>query len=161
MLIVGTGPYYDYIRELAEKVNKKSNKEIVKVLGTIIGNEKIKLINSSDIVVGVSRVALEGLACGRPVIITGESYLEGKKETFFGGIVTEDNAEELKYYNFCYKRNSEKITPDKIAEAAMKLLTNERYRHRVEAFGREFVVKEYDANKIAGQLERVYSSLKN
>lgn len=160
ILIVGEGPYFDYIRELSEKVNKKLNDRVIVLLGGIAESEKPKLINSADIVVGVSRVALEAMASGTPVIIAGDKFIEEKSEAFFGGIVTEENANELKFYNFCYKRNSEIVTPNKIASAALKLLTNEKYRQQVAVFGRKFVEKEYNANGIAEQLDRIYQTIK-
>jgi glycosyltransferase involved in cell wall biosynthesis len=157
IVIVGTGPYYNYIKELAEKINKRLNKKIVTVLGGM--KVESELINSSDIVVGVSRVALEAMACSKPVIIAGDRFIDGKSEAFFGGVVTKENAEELKYYNFCYKRDSERITPDKIVDAALNLLTNEKHKTEVGAFGRDSVEKEYDSNKIAQQLEDIYRFL--
>ena len=62
-----------------------------------------------------------------------------------------------KFYNFCYRKNTEIVTPNKIASVALKLLTDEKHRHQVATFGRKYIEKEYDADKIAGQLEKVYT----
>jgi len=161
IIVVGMGPYYNYVKELGEKVNKELDKKIITVLGEVEETEKRRLIGSSDIVVGVSRVALEAMSCGKPALIVGDRFIEGRPDAFFGGIVTRENVEDLKYYNFCYRKNSERTTPEKVAQEALKLLSDESYAAQIGAFGRDFVKKHYDGNNIAQQLEKLYKNLEN
>lgn len=159
ILIVGIGPYYEYVKKLVENVNKKLNSQIIFILGRVKEEDKVKLIQSSDLVVGVSRVALEAMACGKPVIITGDKFIEGKSEAFLGGLVTKENVKELKYYNFCYKRNSEVITPKNFTNEVLKVLTNEKYLQKIGNFSRNFIEKEYNGKKIAHKLDKIYRTL--
>jgi len=158
IILVGDGPCFDYVKMLTEKTNKHLNRKVVIMTGAIKDVRGMAVImNLADVAVGVARVALEAMACGKPVIIA-DSIL-GPLGGNFGGIVTEENVTRLKGYNFSGRNTSERTTPDRIAGAVIKLLTNNKYRQSIGDFGRRFVKKEYDAQKIAEQLEGVYHSI--
>jgi len=159
ILIAGTGAYYSYVKKMAEKINKKLDKNVIKVLGKIDEDEKIALMSSCDIVIGASRVVLEAMALGKPVIVTGDRILEKNSTAVLGGIVTKEKIDEFKYYNFQYTNHHIDLTPENVANEILKLLNDEEYMKELGEFGRKFVEKEYNADKVAKKLEKIYESL--
>jgi len=160
ILVAGGGPYYRYVEARAIEINRRLKKKVIVLLGEIADQDKkLELIRSSNLVVGASRVALEAMACRKPVIVVGDRFAIGNSYAAFCGIVKEDNIEELEYYNFSFMRNVEGVTSKRIAEVALPLLTDEKYQRHVGAFGRHFVERKYDAKKAVGTLEKIYESL--
>ncbi len=137
---------------LAREINQQVGREVVKMAG--FTKDIIKIINTSQVVIAVGRSALEAMACGKPVVIAG--HRTGPLGGSFGGIVSSDNVAELKKYNFSGRNSSEVISPEKIAEAVINLLKDEDYRQGTGAFGRNIVEREFDVQKVAKQLEKVY-----
>jgi len=67
--IIGDGHGFNDIKETADRINNSSEEEFIHLFG-----ERINMINfysNSDCVVGTGRVALEAMACGKPLIATG------------------------------------------------------------------------------------------
>jgi len=152
ILIVGSGPHLEHISKLASKINNKLKKKVIIVIGPV--KNMAKTMNLADIVIGVARVAVEAMACRKPVIVSGGvvGHLGGN----FGGIVTKQNINELKDYNFSGRNSPERVTSNRIAEAVIRLLADDKYRRSLGDFGRRFVEREYDIQKIVRQIEDVY-----
>ncbi|RKY72372.1 MAG: hypothetical protein DRP97_00745 [Candidatus Latescibacterota bacterium] len=140
------------INILARKINQEFDREVVKIMRPT--KDIIDIINSSEVVVAIGRSALEAMACGKPVVIAGRRT--GPFGGSFGGIISKDNVPEIKKYNFSGRNSSEVTSPENIAEAIIKLLTDDNYRQEVGAFGRKIVEEEFNIEKIAGQMENVY-----
>jgi len=160
IILVGGGPCFDYINTLAERINKQLARKAVVVMDEIKdarGERIAKIMNLADVVIGIGRVALEGMALGKPVIIAGSTL--GTLGGNFGGIVTEENVTHLKDFNFSGRNSSEKTTHNRIAEAVIELLSDEKYRQSIGEFGRRFVEKEHDIQKIAEEIEAIYNTI--
>lgn len=142
----------DEINSLARKINQQFDREAIKIMRPT--KDIIEIINSSEVVVAIGRSALEAMACGKPVVIAGRRT--GPSGGSFGGIISKDNVSEIKKYNFSGRNSSEVTSPENIAETIIKLLTDERHRQEVGAFGRKIVEEEFDSKKIAEQIEGVY-----
>ena len=154
LLLVGSGEFFDYANKLAEEINHQLNREGIIMTGAIKDEGVPKIMGLADIVIGVGRVALEAMACGKPVIVAGSTL--GPFGGNYGGIVTPSNIAELKVHNFSGRNSFERANPRKIAEACVRLLADKEYRLFLGRFGREYVKKEHDARKIVGQVEAVY-----
>ena len=82
--IIGDGPGFNDIKETADRINNSSAEEFIHLFG-----ERTNMINfysNSDCVVGTGRVALEAMACGKPLIATGN-------QGYFG-LLTQNNFRE-------------------------------------------------------------------
>lgn len=140
------------INILARKINQQFDREVVRIIRPT--KDIIDIINSSEVVVAVGRSALEVLACGKPVVIAGRRT--GPLKGSFGGIISKDNLSEIKKYNFSGRNSPDVTSSENIAEAIIKLLTDEKYRQEVGIFSRKIVEEEFNIEKIAGQMENVY-----
>ncbi len=156
-IIVGNGSSFDYVSELSRRINKQLNREAIIMTGAIDGDDMQIVLNLADVVIGVGQVPVEAMACGKPAIIAG--HVVGPFDGNFGGIVTKENVDALKDHNFSGRNSTKKTNPDRIAEAVIKLLTDDKYRRSVGEFGKKFVENERDINKIAKQLEIIYHEL--
>jgi glycosyltransferase involved in cell wall biosynthesis len=154
VLIVGNGGYFDKVASLVRKVNQKLEKQAIIMTGFVKNDDMPKTMSLADIVVGVGRVALEAMACGKPVVIAGTSV--GPFGGNYGGIVTKSNVDELRAHNFSGRNSAVRTTPDKIAEDCMKLLENREYRLSVGKFGKHYVEKEHNLEKEVRRVEAMY-----
>lgn len=70
LIVAGEGRLFRRITDLANEVNQGFTKEIVTVSDPILQPER--LYNLADLVVGTGRVALEAMACARPLLAVGK-----------------------------------------------------------------------------------------
>ena len=91
IVIGGGGSELCRIRSLAQRANKGIGRDAVKCLGQI--RDVPSLMQSCDLLVGVSRVAIEGGLCGASIVLCGN---EG-----FLGEITESNFGYALASNFC------------------------------------------------------------
>jgi glycosyltransferase involved in cell wall biosynthesis len=87
--IIGDGPGFNDIKDTTDRINNSSNEKFIHLFGE--RTNMINLYSNSDCVVGTGRVALEAMACGKPLVAAGnEGYL---------GLLTQNNFNEaLKGY---------------------------------------------------------------
>lgn len=96
--ILGNGPGFNDIKGLAERISAGSKSPFIHVFGERTNITDFYL--NADCVVGTGRVAIEALACQRPVIAAGN-------QGYFG-LITEENIKEAWSIYFADHR-SEKI----------------------------------------------------
>ena len=89
--IVGGGKKMPEIAERAEKINQSLGFPCISVCGAV--TEMPPLLRQQDVFIGVSRAALEAVACGCAVILCGN---EG-----YGGILTKESFWDASLSNFC------------------------------------------------------------
>lgn len=142
----------DELNILARKINQQFDREVVRIIRPT--KDIIGIISSSEVVVAIGRSALETMACGKPVVLAGRRT--GPFGGSFGGVISKDNISEIKKYNFSGRNSSEVTSPENMAEAIIKLLTDEKYRQGVGVFDRKIVEEEFNIEKITGQVENVY-----
>ena len=103
IVIVGDGNLYKSLCKKARDTNEYLGFEGVILTGA--RSDIPTLLSYASIFIGVSRSAIEGMACGLPCILSGD---EG-----YGGIVDNDNFDLLSRTNFC-ARGLEQATKDLI-----------------------------------------------
>lgn len=144
--IAGDGPEKEKLMQLTREYQAE---EAVEWVGHLPNTEVADFYRSLDVVVVPSRkesfgvTAVEGAACGRPVI---GSNIEGLPEVILDGktgiLAPPEN-------------------PQKLAEAMELLLLDSKQREQMGEAGRRFVLEKYDWQKNVSQMEAVYLSLLN
>ena len=109
------------------------------------------LYRGADVFVGVSRAALEALACGCRVVLAGN---EG-----FGGVLNDRNFDHFAAGNFCC-RGEAPLTHEAL-DAAVRavLLADAATSREVAERLRARVAERYDASRMAEETERVYAEV--
>jgi len=152
LIIAGMGHCFQQIRSMAQAINNRYNKNIIVNMG--YREDVNKIMNSADIVLAVGRTAIEAMACGKAVIIGGDK--KGIDYSPYGGIVTKDNIQQCENYLFTGRHTREHINPQKIAQDCIKLLKNEDLRRRLGQFGRQYVIRKFNIDKIAPLFEEIH-----
>ncbi len=95
-------------------------------------------MNEADVVVGLGRSAMEGLACGRAVLI-----LDSRAYTPYAmdGLVTSDNAQALLECNLSGRRFAREATLESVSAEL------DSYRPELGSFGREFALANFEVGR--------------
>ncbi|MCC5909086.1 MAG: glycosyltransferase family 4 protein [Clostridiaceae bacterium] len=149
IIIVGDGEQYEEIKIAADKVNQKEN--LVKVVGkrTDVAN----IISIADVVVAVSRTALEAMAMEKPVVLAGgEGYM---------GVLKSTNYTVAKSTNFTGRKIEKLQSEDQLIEDIKSLFqgTTKEELEKMGAFNREKVEEEFSIRKMTEDTINVYKQL--
>lgn len=150
VVIVGGGNDFDPIKAEADAINAQLGCDIVIVTG---GRTDInKFVASADVFVGVSRAALEAMACKKPAIIAGnEGYI---------GIFNEDKLQISIDTNFCCRGCDETTTEKLLADLMMVLAPeNEAFRLGLGEYSLNTVKKYYSVDTMADDALKMYISI--
>jgi len=150
VVIVGGGNDFDKIEEEAKAMNKKIGSRVVITTG---GRTDInKFVASGDVFVGVSRAALEAMACRKPAIIAGnEGYI---------GIFDDDKLQVSIDTNFCC-RGCEMTTMQQLRDDLLAILDSEKaeYRKHLGDVSIDTVKKHYSVETMANDALKMYISI--
>lgn len=149
LLIAGDGPKLSSVRSKADEINAKCQKEVVRPLGFVLDTPT--LYAASDIVLGMSRVALESMASGKPVVIFGPNG------TF--GPISEDIIDSLEERNYICIDAPFPSTPDVLSAFIEDLLSNPEKMDSVSRLGRQVVLERHSDESVAKSTEQVYCEL--
>ncbi len=148
IVIVGGGNVFDKLKDKCDKINEELGKRHLILTG---GRTDIyKFAALGDIFVGVSRSALEAMACEKPVIVAGnEGYI---------GIFDESKLPVSIDTNFCC-RGLEASNPELLLRDLKILLANPKEENeKLGAYGRETILNNYSLSKMARDCEKMYIS---
>ncbi len=147
IVIAGGGSEYERICERAEKINAAYGRVLVRAVGH---KEDIPpLLQSADVLVGVSRAALEGMSCALPVVLCGD-------EGYLGLLDSREKMRIAERTNFCC-RGCKRITSEALLHELLAVLTADREkRKKLGEFSREYVVKYHSAVLMAKMTEKEY-----
>ena len=146
IVIVGGGNVFLELQKKTEEMNKRLGSRRIILTG---GRTDIyKFAALGDIFVGVSRSALEAMACEKPVIVAGnEGYI---------GIFDETKLDSAIETNFCC-RGLALSSCDKLLKDVKTLLNNSVDENaRLGRFGRELILNSYSLSKMAQDCIKMY-----
>ncbi|MCL2766664.1 MAG: glycosyltransferase [Peptococcaceae bacterium] len=150
LVIAGDGVCYGDVAAEAKKVNDKTGTEIVRLLGA--RTDINLLLDAADLAAGVSRVALEAMACGKNVILAGG---EG-----FGGLMKETDLPMFEKDNFTGRQFDKLATVEDFQQAIKEFagLPEAEKKQRGYAF-RQHVIDHYSSLYMARETAKVYEKL--
>lgn len=148
IVIVGGGNVFAELCDKAEKMNKTLGSRRIVLTGGRTDIDKFAALG--DFFVGVSRSALEAMACEKPVIVAGnEGYI---------GIFDETKLESAIETNFCC-RGLELSSCDKLLRDIKILMTNSKEENeRLGVFGRKLILDSYSLSKMANDCIKMYAA---
>lgn len=138
VIIVGDGNDFENVKNLADNTNKSIGRNIIRLAGARTDINKFAAV--CDLFVGVSRAALEAMACEKPVIIAGnEGYI---------GLFDEDKLSIGIKTNFCCRgcipTEADRLSADIQAFFALDAEAAER----LSRFSRQTIMKNYSVKKM-------------
>ncbi len=147
LVVAGDGDYLGDVQKKAAQINETSGRTVVMCPGFLL--DTVPLYAASDLVLGISRVVLEAMSTGRPVIMAGP---EG---TF--GPVNESVVASLETRNFTSRGAPQPATPKILASQINKLLSDKAQMNQLGLFGRQIVQDAHSMALVAGEVEKVYA----
>lgn len=146
IVIVGSGDVFEELQEKAKAVNEELGRNLIIMTGARTDINRFAALG--EIFVGVSRSALEAMACGVPTIVAGnEGYL---------GIFDEGKLENGIETNFCC-RSLEMSTSETLKSDILKLMKKTKEEKEVLGeYGRKVVEDYYSVEKMTNDCETMY-----
>ena len=150
LLIAGDGDNLGPVSARAAAFNKRRGKTVVSVLGA--RRDINRILAASDLVVGVSRVAMEAMSCARPVILAGPQG--------FGGLLAPDRVSLFKEDNFTARGQSAAVTVPRLTDALEEFFAKPpEWRCSTGQFLRQLVIDEYSSLRMAERVAGVYKEV--
>ncbi len=146
IVIVGGGNVFDKLKALTDEINGKIGRKMITLTGGRTDIDQFAAM--SDLFIGVSRSALEAMACAKPVIVAGnEGYL---------GIFEEDKLQVGIDTNFCC-RGLVESTKELLLEDVKKVLSASKEQQEAwGAYSRKVICENYSVSKMAEDNARMY-----
>ncbi len=146
VVIVGGGDDLENVRTMADRVNKSIGREVIILTGA--RTDINRLIAPCRLFIGVSRSALEAMACEKPVIIAGnEGYI---------GLFDEDKLQVGIDTNFCCRGCEQSDTELIVSDVLKFFAMSDEDKERLGKYGRELVKREYSVARMADDTLKVY-----
>ncbi len=130
-------------------VNRQFNREVVIFTG--LRRDLPQIYGLSDMVIGAGRVAIEAMACARPVVAIGE-----KK---YIGLLTPLNIEEGISTNFGDCCQTQAIDWKAMSRAMIELLKDEDRIRQLGTWGKGIVASRFNLDMVAEKVVAVYDEL--
>lgn len=145
IVIVGGGDVFDELSQKCDEINKKIGKRLLIMTGA--RTDINKFAASGEMFIGVSRSALEAMACEMPVIVAGnEGYI---------GIFDESKLNVGIETNFCCR--GLEMPSEEILKKDVLILMNEKDKEKYGDYGRKIVQEYYSIKKMADDCEKAYN----
>ncbi len=148
--IVGDGDNLDLVSKRAASCNRRRGEAVVSVLGA--RTDVYRILAGSDLVVGVSRVAMEAMSCAKPVILAGPQG--------FGGLLEPGMVDQFRGDNFTARQQNAAVTVSGLT-AALEAFFNRppEWRRNTGQFLRQLVIAEYSSLHMAERVAGVYEEI--
>lgn len=149
VVIAGSGNQAAAIAELAETVNLECNTSLVQLVGSQM--QMRDYYNLGDLVVGTGRVALEAMACGKPVLAIGNHG--------YFGFVDEQTYDEAWQYYFGDHDSKGRPSEQRIGEAINEAFGSADKLEEMGRQGQAWARANFLIRDKALQMKQLYSSL--
>ncbi len=148
-IFVGPGPYRYELQKLASQANRRLGRNAIQVRPPLLQINPIYY--AADVVLGTGRVALEAMACGKPVIAAGVAgYL---------GIITPATIDYAIKSHFGDHSARLKSNAVKMSQDIQHLIHKPALAASLGTFGAKLVSRKFSINQVAGRLLRIYQQI--
>ena len=149
LTIVGEGDRFSRLKQEADAINHQLQRDLICMTG---GQAEIApLLRANDIFIGVSRAALEAMACGLPTLLAGdEGYLS---------LVTPARAAQAEESNFCCRGAAPLCDEDLFYDLAALLADRQRQR-LVGQWGVKYMADHHAASSMVSDALHAYRAAK-
>jgi glycosyltransferase involved in cell wall biosynthesis len=148
LVIVGSGKYSWKIKSLVDSIHKQSGENFIHLLGS--RNDMASMYSGSTCVVGTGRVALESMACERPVIAMGTRGLFG--------IVEPPNFTKAWEHYFCDHKVFQPYSKEIFTTFLAHVLSAPSKHAYWGQQGRQYVTQHFQITHVVQQLIQLYES---
>ncbi|WP_136605734.1 glycosyltransferase [Paenibacillus dokdonensis] len=145
-VLVGPGPYRSNLVQLADKVNRRLGRTAIIIRPPMSNIQHAYYV--SDVVVGTGRVALEAMACAKPVIAAGVAG--------YCGIVQQKNINKIIQCHFGDHDAIAPITPEKLSSDINSLLRNPKKARTLGKLGVTTVKQRFSIETIGSRIIQIY-----
>jgi len=149
--VAGEGVGRRAVEERTQAANALAGVELVRFMGAL--PRVWEVMGECDLVVGVSRAALEAMACGCNVILAGG---EG-----FGGLLREEDLPQREQDNFTARLCGRDVEVEDLKAALREFFSLPREeRRRRGQFFRSYVAEKYSSRQMAAATVEVYQAVR-
>lgn len=155
LLLVGDGADFNrvvaQINQLSKEIaDRYQDKKIeIQLLGK--RTDIPEILNTMDAVVCVSRVAMEAMSCGKPVILLGGEGYEG--------LLTKENYTHAKGSNFTGRTSDMVFEEAEFLKDVEALIGDEEKRKNLGNWGRQQIESAYSVDEVAERTIQLYEAL--
>ncbi|SEM91577.1 Glycosyltransferase involved in cell wall bisynthesis [Paenibacillus sp. OV219] len=149
VVLIGPGSRRSDLIQLAASVNRRLGRMAIVIRPPMTNIQQAYY--AADIVVGTGRVALEAMACAKPVIAAGVAG--------YCGIVRPRNMSKMIHCHFGDHGAFSPITPDKLSRDIRIMLGNIKRGHYWGTYGAKTVKMRFSLNSIGIRLLRIYKEV--
>ncbi len=149
LLIAGDGKRFASVKTRAKQINSQHDNDIIRCLGFVLDTPSLYAV--SDIVIGMSRVALEAMATAKPVIIFGPLGIFGP--------VSPLNVNALEQRNYVSLDAPYPPSPEILHKFINDLIQKPKKREKLGHFGRRVIVTNHSEQSVAKTTEKIYCEL--
>lgn len=147
VIIVGAGDKFEEIKDIA-----KSHENVIL---TGMRTDVAQILKNCDLFVGVSRAALEAMACELPVILAGnKDYEQG-----YMGRFDENKLQEAINTNFCCRGYQFMDENQMILDIVNVYNLSKNEKDKLVGFGRKVVIDNYSIDKMTEDALKIYKEV--
>lgn len=150
LLITGGGTAFAQLQEKAAAQNEKMGRECLVLTGPRTDIREI--MAASDLFVGVSRAALEAMAAGKAVILSGA---QGHT-----GLFTPEKLQKCIDTNFCCRTDAVASPEQMLRELLEAMALSQEEKDRLGRCGRQVVMEHYSVDRMVRDALEVYGQVK-
>jgi len=150
ILITGGGEVYDELSARAREVNEVVGRPCVILTGP--RTDINELVAACDLFVGVSRAALEAMAAGKPVVLSGA---QGHTGLFLPELL-----QKAVDTNFCCRTDPTATGDTLLAEVISALELPAERREELGQYGRQVVLERYSVGRMTRDSLRMYEQVR-
>jgi glycosyltransferase involved in cell wall biosynthesis len=149
LVVAGDGKYFNTIKNWVDGIHLGVGETFIHMVG--YQKRMSEIYSISDCVIGTGRVALEAMACGRPLIAVGSKG--------YCGLVQPTSYEKAKQQYFGDHGANMECTKELLISDIGKVLGSPVEREQWGAEGRRFVLENYEISSLTNELLTVYEPL--
>ena len=148
LIIAGGGTKEEYLKKRASEINDSLDRRAIIMTGPRADINEI--VACCDVFVGVSRTALEAMACEKPVILAGDAG--------YMGIFSREKLDEAKSDNFCCRNRGHSDPYDLASDVIMCLkMADTPEMKALCRFERQVILDDYSVSRMADDYIEVYN----